>query len=100
MAGRTRILPPVVMAPSHSHPEGVPCFVGTETAISTMTLGHFGSFAAIVVACEGPSGGVAVLSVLDRDEVEEHIRLLRNAIDDAERVDQGLPPIHAPKGTN
>lgn len=98
MAGRTRILPPVVMAPSHSHPEGIPCFVATEGAIHTITLAPYGSFAAIVTACEGPSGGVAVLSVLDRGEVEEHIRLLRNAMEDAERVDRGLPPIHAPGG--
>jgi hypothetical protein len=94
---RPRTLPPVMAAPSHSHPEGVPCFVGTETAIHTISLPE-GSFAAMVVAQEGPTGGVAILSILDRDEVEEHIRLLRNAIDDAERIDQGLPPIHAQGG--
>lgn len=91
---RTRTVPSVMMAPSHSHPEGVPCFVANESAIHTVALPE-GHFAAIVTALEGPTGGTAIIAFLDRDEVEEHIRLLRNAMEDAELLDAGLPPIHA-----
>lgn len=93
---RPRNLPPAMMAPSHSHPEGVPCFVGNETAIATIALPE-GNFASIVTAQEGPTGGAAIIVVLDRDEVELHIRLLRQAMDDAERMDAGLPPLQGSK---
>ena len=94
MMGRSRTLPPVMMAPTHSHPEGVPSFVANECAIHTITLPE-GHFAAIVQSQEGPTGGASIIGVLDREEVEEHIRLLRNAMEDAERLDAGLPTIHA-----
>jgi hypothetical protein len=91
---RPRSLPPVMEAPTHSHPAGAPCFVANECAIHTVSLPE-GHFAAIVTAQEGKSGGVAIMSVLDRGEVEEHMRLLRNAMEDAERLDAGKPTIHA-----
>lgn len=91
---RARALPSVMMAPTHSHPEGVPSFVANESAIHTIALPE-GHFAAIVTALEGPTGGASIIAVLDREEVEEHIRLLRNAMEDAERLDAGLPAIHA-----
>jgi len=83
-----------MMAPTHSNPQGEPCFVATETAIHTVELDE-GHFAAIVQAQQGKTGGVAILAILDRGEVEDHIRLLRNAMEDAERLDAGLPTIHA-----
>lgn len=86
---RARTTGPVMAAPTHSHPEGIPCFVMNECAIHTVTLPE-GAFSAIVHACEGPTGGVAVIAILDHDEVEEHIRLLRNAVEDAKRLDNGL----------
>lgn len=88
---RARTVPAFMEAPTHSG--GVqPCRVMTETAIHTVTLPE-GSFACIVHSLAG--GQLGVIALLDRDEVEAHIQLLRNAMDDAERLDQGLPPIHA-----
>ena len=90
---RLRIVPPAMMTPTHGG--GIkPAIVVTECAIHTVTLAPHGSFAAIVHSNPGENG-LAVISFLDRDEVEEHIRLLRNAIDDADRIDAGLEPTHA-----
>lgn len=91
---RARNVPPIVHAPCH---KGAikPCVTMTEVAIHTITLAE-GSFAAIVASTpEGPTGSI---QFLDRDEVEAHITLLRNAMEDAERLDQGLPPIHSTQG--
>lgn len=89
---RERTVPPFIDAPTHSG--GVQaCRVMTETAIHTVTLAE-GSFAAIVNSLAG--GQLASICILDRDEVEHHIGLLRNAMEDAERIDQGLAPVHAP----
>lgn len=88
---RARTVPPFITAPTHSG--GLqPCRVMTECAIHTVTLEE-GSFACIVSSL--PNGQLAVINILDRDEVEAHITLLRNAMEDAERLDQGLEPIHA-----
>ena len=88
---RERSVPAFIEAPTHSG--GVqPCRVMTESAIHTVTLAE-GSFACIVQSLTG--GQLAAISILDRDEVEAHIQLLRNAMDDAERLDRGEAPIHA-----
>jgi hypothetical protein len=88
---RPRSVPAFIEAPTHSG--GVqPCRVMTECAIHTVTLPE-GSFACIVPSLAG--GQLAVLQILDRDEVEAHITILRNAMDDAERIDRGEAPIHA-----
>ncbi|MBS67244.1 MAG: hypothetical protein Tp170SUR191951_37 [Prokaryotic dsDNA virus sp.] len=88
---RPRTVPAVISAPTHSGQAD--CDVMTESAIHTISLVE-GSFAAIVQS--NPGTGKACISILDRDEIEEHIRLLRNAIEDAERINRGLPTIHAP----
>lgn len=88
---RARTVPAFIEAPTHSG--GVqPCRVMTEAAIHTVTLPE-GSFACIVHSLA--NGQLATISILDRDEVEAHIRLLRNAMEDAERLDRGQAPIHA-----
>lgn len=68
------------------------CVTMTECAIHTVQLAE-GHFASLVLS--RPNSDTAAISFLDRDEVEAHITLLRNAIEDAERLDAGLGPIHA-----
>jgi hypothetical protein len=82
-----------MVAPTHSVPGGLPCKVMTETAIHTVTLPE-GSFAAIVSSTKESEYGM--ITILDRDEVENHIRLLRNAMEDAELLDAGKPVKNAP----
>mgnify|MGYP001099970130 FL=1 len=88
---RKRTLPPFIQAPTHGDVLKI-CRVMTECAIPTVGLPE-GHFAAIVHSLPGPEGP-AVVSFL-RDEVLAHIKLLRNAIRDAERLDAGKAPIHA-----
>lgn len=66
--------------------------VMTEAAVHTIGLPE-GHFAAIVLS--RPISEVAAICILGRDEVEAHITLLRNAMDDAERLDAGYAPKHA-----
>ncbi|WP_324694550.1 hypothetical protein [Novosphingobium sp. RL4] len=88
---RARILPPVVDMLTHE--QGMkPCLVSTSTAFHTVAL-NSGNFAAIVL--NDPGAPIGAVAFLDREEVEAHITLLRNAIDDAERLDRGQSPIHA-----
>lgn len=88
---RLRTVGEFIPAPTHSG--GVcPARVMTESAISTITLPE-GSFACFVQSLG--HGKLACISILDRDEVEAHIQLLRNAMEDAERIDAGKAPIHA-----
>ena len=88
---RPRTVPATMQAPAQN---GVleNCVVMTESAIHTIDLPE-GHFAAIVHS--RPTSDVAAIAILDRDEVEAHILLLRNAIEDAERLDAGLMTIHA-----
>ena len=87
---RSRSVPAVMHAPTHGD-KMKPCLVTTECAIHTMELAE-GHFACIVLSTpNGPSGALAIL---DRDEVEAHILLLRNAMDDAERLDRGEAPVN------
>lgn len=64
----------------------------TECAIHTVELPE-GHFAAIVLS--HPERVRGTIAFLDRDEVEAHITLLRNAMEDAELLDAGKQPIHA-----
>lgn len=68
------------------------CAVMTEVAVHTVTLPE-GSFAAIVHSNPGPDGK-AYIAFLDRSEIDDLITLLRNAIDDADLIDAGQPPVH------
>ena len=89
---RSRTLPPVIEAPGHN---GLTrrCVVMTECAISIIKLPE-GAFACIVASVPNPNRPASIM-LLDREEVEANITLLRNAMEDAERIDQGLAPIHA-----
>lgn len=89
---RERTLPSIMDAPSHN---GIirRCVVMTECAISTIKLPE-GAFACIVASVPNANRPASIM-LLDRDEVEAHIALLRNAMDDAERVDSGLAPMHS-----
>jgi hypothetical protein len=91
MSDPNRILPRAMSMMTHD--QGMmPCIVTTSTAIHTVELGT-GHYAALVMnSAESPLGAVAFLN---REEVEAQIQLLRNAIDDAERLDAGKVPIHA-----
>lgn len=87
----TRTLPPVCEMMTHD--QGMKdCFVATSTAIHTVEINgkHFASM--VFNQAECPIGACVFL---DRSEVEAQITLLKNAIDDAERMDQGLKPLHA-----
>lgn len=86
-----RILPRVMDGLTHD--EGTKrCIVMTSTAIHTIGLAE-GHFACMVLNQPGSPAGAII--VLTREEVEAQITLLRNAIEDAERLDQGKAPIHA-----
>jgi hypothetical protein len=87
-----------MMAPSHSNPDGEPSFVANECAIHTITLPE-GSFAAIVQSQQGKTGGVSIIGVLDEDEVERHIALLRSAIVDAKAEDAKRLAAAKPEGS-
>lgn len=87
--GRSRTVGPVIEALGHG---GVvrTCRVMTEIAISTVELPE-GHFASIVLSL--PNNRFASLAILDRDDVEATIELLRNAMDDADRGDRGEPMV-------
>lgn len=89
--GRARTVDATMMAPVHGGGEKR-SVVMTEAAIHTIELPE-GYFAAIVLS--RPVSDIAAIAILDRDEVETHIALLRNAIEDAERLDAGLAVKHA-----
>lgn len=86
-----RILPRVMDGLTHE--QGIkPCIVMTSTAFQTVKLAE-GHFACMVLNQPGSPAGAMI--VLSREEVETLIATLRNAIEDAERLDQGKAPIHA-----
>lgn len=86
-----RTAPATMDAPAHNGATKH-CVTMTECAIHTVELPE-GHFAALVLSL--PDERVGAIAFLDRDEVEAHIQLLRNAIEDAERLNAGLPTIHA-----
>lgn len=88
---RPRTVPPFIDAPTHGG-RIVNCRTATECAIHTAGLpeGHF-----VALVLSNPDREDGAVAILDRDEVEAHITLLRNAIEDAERLDQGKSTVHA-----
>lgn len=90
MAGK-RTLPPLLGCPTHTAPVKM-CAVMTATAIHTIEV-EGRHFACMVT--DRPDLSLGAVSVMDRAEVEAAIALLRNAIDDADRLNAGLPTIHA-----
>jgi hypothetical protein len=72
---RPRTLDATMLAPAHGDVTKR-CVVMTEVAIHTIELPE-GHFAAIVHS--RPQSEIAAIAILDRDEVEAHIQLLRNA---------------------
>lgn len=79
-------------APTHTGMKR--CVVVSEVAVHTITLEDGGSFAALVHSNPG-RGGEAYIAIMDRSDINETTTMLRNAIDDADLIDAGLPPIHA-----
>ena len=89
--GRQRTVPPVMDAPTHAN--GVkPCVVMTANAAYTMTLPE-GSFTALVF--DNDQGTRGAIAILDHDDVEALILMLRNSDEDARRLDEGKGTIHA-----
>lgn len=68
------------------------CVTMTATAIHTIELPE-GHFACVVF--DRDASEIGAVCILDRDEVEAHIIFLRNAMEDAERLDAGLAPLHS-----
>ena len=88
---RERELPPVM----HSHvQEGgeKPCYTMTGVDISTVGLpeGHF-----VALTLSRPDLNAGAILVADADEIESIIATLKNAVEDAALLDQGIPPKHA-----
>jgi hypothetical protein len=86
----SRTVPAIIRAPSHSGERD--CDVMTECAIHTIALPE-GHFACIIGS--SPITGKASIQILDAEEVEVHIQFLRNAIEDAQRLDRGMAVRHA-----
>lgn len=91
-ARRQRVTAPILEMLTHD--QGMKdCFVATSAAIHTVEIPGYGHCAALVLnQAECPIGAVILL---DREELEAQVLLLRNAIADADRMDVGLAPIHA-----
>lgn len=87
----TRNLPPMLHCPTHAGTVKM-CAVMTRAAIHTIEVDgrHFAC-----VVTDRPDLSLGAVSIMDRAEVEAAVTLLRNAIEDAERLDAGLPTIHA-----
>lgn len=84
-------LPLTMTVPTHDQ-GNKKCIVCTSVAIHTTTLGDE-SFASI--ALNQPEAPVGAVAFLDRAEVEAHIALLQNAIDDAGNLNAGRAVEHA-----
>lgn len=91
LVSRARTVDSLMDAPTHGG-ETKRCFVMTEVAIHTIALPE-GHFTALVHSRPGAEMGV--IAILDHDEVEAQIALLRNAVEDAKRLDAGLPAVNA-----
>lgn len=85
------ITPPLIEMMTHD--QGMKdCFVATTSAVHT--VGIDGQYVAALVINQ-PGCPIGAVILLNRTEMDAHIALLRNAIDDAERMAKGLSPIHA-----
>jgi hypothetical protein len=87
-----RVVNAVMTLPSHHHPRGTKCVSMTATYVSSMQVQE--NWYACLTLSRSESVVGATL-ILDRAEVGSLIGLLRNAIDDAELLNAGQPPIHS-----
>jgi hypothetical protein len=87
-----RVVDAVMTLPTHHNPRGAKCVSMTANNFLTMQVqGHW--YAGLVLSrAESPIGAVVMM---DRGEIETLICLLNHAIDDADRLNTGLKPIHA-----
>lgn len=86
-----RTLPPLLGCPTNTAAVKM-CAVMTGAAIQTIEV-EGRHFACMVT--DRPDLSLGAVSVMDRGEVEGIIALLHYAIDDADRLNAGLPSIHA-----
>lgn len=86
----SRVLPPVMEMMTHD--QGMKdCAVMTDCAVHTITMADGRAYAAMVFnQRECPVGATVVLN---RAEAEAQIALLMNALDDADRINSGKPPL-------
>jgi hypothetical protein len=92
--GRARTVAPIMDAPTH---HGIkPCITVTANAVHTVQLPE-GAFTALVL--DKPDSGRGVIAIMDHDDVEALIALLRLADEDAARMDRGEPPLARPFGS-
>jgi hypothetical protein len=87
----SRIVDAVMTLPSHHYPRGTKCVSMTATYVSSMQVQE--SWYASLTLSRGESA-IGATVIMDRTEVENLIGLLRNAIDDADLLNAGQPPIH------
>lgn len=90
MTDPNRMLPPILEMQTHD--QGMKdCAVMTDTAVHTVVMAGGRAYAAMVFnQQECPIGAVIIL---DRAEAEAQIALLNNALDDADRINSGKPPL-------
>lgn len=90
MTDPNRMLPPILEMMTHD--QGMKdCAVMTDCAIHTVVMAGGRAYAAMVFnQRDCPIGAVTILS---RAEAEAQIQLLNNALDDADRINRGEPPI-------
>lgn len=90
MLDPNRMLPPILEMMTHD--QGMKdCAVMTDCAVHTVTMAGGQAYAAMVFnQCECPIGAVIILT---RAEAEAQIALLNNALDDADRINSGKPPL-------
>lgn len=75
------------------HEGGIkPCITMVNAAIHTIEVDGK-HFAALVLS--RPDAGMGCVAILDREEFDAQSALFRNALEDADRPDAGLPTIHA-----
>ncbi len=93
MTDPNRILPPILEMLTHD--QGMKdCAVMTTTAVHTAVMAGGRAYAAMVFnQAECPIGAVIIV---DRAEAEAQIALLYNALDDADRINAGKPPLARP----
>jgi hypothetical protein len=86
-------MPPIMEMPTHA--DGMKdCAVATSTAVHSVTLSTGRAYAVLVhYQRDFPVG---YCSLLDREEGEAMIELLRCAMDDADRINQGKTPLARP----
>lgn len=86
----SRVLPPIMTMMTHD--EGMKdCAVMTDCAVHTVEMADGCAYAAMVFNQRECPIGAAVF--LNRAEAEAQIALLRNALDDADRINSGKPPL-------